>query len=389
MVDERQGAASLSRVELYELVWSTPMVTLAKRFGISGTGLAKICRRLDVPYPPRGHWAKLAAGKKSERQPLPRAAAGTPSTVEIVSSQRVAPPVVAPPALQEQLSAKPAVVPVPERLNRPHAVIAKWLADYERSKREARQARDPWHRDILKPAEFTDQDRRRHRILHALFKELERRGAKVTEDDRRRLLVEVVGEQIEIDLRGKLKQVRRPLSDKERDWRSSNRTGFKRELQPTGMLLFAIKTYLPDGLRREWLEKPDSPLEGDLPEIVATLLAAGPLLADLRRQREERAQAYALEQRRLEEERQRRQQDHNRWRRFIELAELWRQTALAREFLSALLERDYLPAEEVSGRPLSEWIEWAQERTQSVDPLAQGVGGVFEELGKVTSWIYR
>lgn len=33
------------------------MSRLSERFGLSGNGLAKICRRLDVPYPPRGYWA--------------------------------------------------------------------------------------------------------------------------------------------------------------------------------------------------------------------------------------------------------------------------------------------------------------------------------------------
>jgi hypothetical protein len=52
----------LSRKELYEIVWSKPMTTLAKEYGISDVGLAKICRRHQVPLPPRGYWAKLAAG---------------------------------------------------------------------------------------------------------------------------------------------------------------------------------------------------------------------------------------------------------------------------------------------------------------------------------------
>jgi hypothetical protein len=44
--------------ELYRMVWDRPMIRLAEEFGITENGLAKICDRLDVPYPPRGHWAK-------------------------------------------------------------------------------------------------------------------------------------------------------------------------------------------------------------------------------------------------------------------------------------------------------------------------------------------
>lgn len=61
----------MNRSELYEKVWSVPMYKLAKEYGISGVGLAKLCRRHSVPVPPRGHWAKLQAGQKSPRLPLP------------------------------------------------------------------------------------------------------------------------------------------------------------------------------------------------------------------------------------------------------------------------------------------------------------------------------
>ena len=58
---------SFTRRELYELVWATPLSTLALQFGLSDRGLAKICKRHRVPTPPRGYWAKLAAGAKPKR----------------------------------------------------------------------------------------------------------------------------------------------------------------------------------------------------------------------------------------------------------------------------------------------------------------------------------
>jgi hypothetical protein len=54
----------LTRQELYDLVWSKPIIKLAQEFGLSDVGLAKICERHRVPTPPRGYWAKKEAGKK-------------------------------------------------------------------------------------------------------------------------------------------------------------------------------------------------------------------------------------------------------------------------------------------------------------------------------------
>lgn len=61
---------TLTREELYELVWSKPMLELAKDFGLSDVALAKRCRRLAVPVPGRGYWARIAAGQTPRQAPL-------------------------------------------------------------------------------------------------------------------------------------------------------------------------------------------------------------------------------------------------------------------------------------------------------------------------------
>lgn len=61
---------SYSREELHELVWSTPIQTLAAKFGLSDRGLAKTCERHLVPVPGRGYWARIEAGQSVKRTPL-------------------------------------------------------------------------------------------------------------------------------------------------------------------------------------------------------------------------------------------------------------------------------------------------------------------------------
>lgn len=60
-----------TREALYKLVWSESTRTLSKRFGISDVGLAKACRRANIPTPDRGYWARIAAGQGCEKTPLP------------------------------------------------------------------------------------------------------------------------------------------------------------------------------------------------------------------------------------------------------------------------------------------------------------------------------
>jgi hypothetical protein len=77
----------LDREELYERVWSKPVAALAREWGLSGPGLKKVCRRLEVPVPPRGYWAKLKAGKHVRRPRLPAVEAGKGEEVPIRASQ--------------------------------------------------------------------------------------------------------------------------------------------------------------------------------------------------------------------------------------------------------------------------------------------------------------
>ena len=62
-----------NRQQLYDEVWAEPTEKVAQRYGVSGVALSKACRLLDIPKPPRGYWAKAAAGHKLPRRPaLPK-----------------------------------------------------------------------------------------------------------------------------------------------------------------------------------------------------------------------------------------------------------------------------------------------------------------------------
>lgn len=52
---------SVTRKELYDLVWSTPMIKLAKEFNLSDNGLRKVCKKYNIPIPSdlQHHFAPL------------------------------------------------------------------------------------------------------------------------------------------------------------------------------------------------------------------------------------------------------------------------------------------------------------------------------------------
>src|SRR5687767_5240127 len=65
--NERQRA----RQQLYEKVWSAPTTQVAAELRISDVALAKRCKKLNVPKPPLGYWAKIAAGQTPPKKALP------------------------------------------------------------------------------------------------------------------------------------------------------------------------------------------------------------------------------------------------------------------------------------------------------------------------------
>jgi hypothetical protein len=124
-----------TRHQLYELVWAGPISTLAKSLGVSDVGLAKVCRRSDIPLPPRGHWAKLNAGKGVTKTPLPLRAPGAAEQVEVGSGRRQ----VYGGGFDEQNAPKTAAPPEPptyeETLNAVETRIQKTLPKTFRSVR--------------------------------------------------------------------------------------------------------------------------------------------------------------------------------------------------------------------------------------------------------------
>jgi hypothetical protein len=252
----------LTREELYEKVWQSAMIHVAAELGISGNGLAKICDRHKIPYPPRGYWAKKAAGKKVVRYRLPDI---QDETLSLIVITRTPGPRPIPQDVKERLENAQStltVIEVPEKLTRPHPIIAAWLASREEKKRKSRQERDPIMKRMYDPGELTELDHRRHRILDALFKALQARGMKLSGSDRGELFAEAEGEKIEFAIREKQKQIRRAPNDQEKkDPFFGSYRKVVQQLQPTGRLLLAIKTYLPQGMKGEWLEPDDEPLE--------------------------------------------------------------------------------------------------------------------------------
>lgn len=66
----------VTRESLYEQAWSTPMTKIGERYRVSSSYLARVFTSLNIPRPPVGYWAQVAAGKGNARPVLPESRPG-------------------------------------------------------------------------------------------------------------------------------------------------------------------------------------------------------------------------------------------------------------------------------------------------------------------------
>lgn len=59
---------SLTREELYKLVWSKPLSTIEKEFNKLPIDIKNACEKFKIPLPENGHWSKL---KFNKQEPIP------------------------------------------------------------------------------------------------------------------------------------------------------------------------------------------------------------------------------------------------------------------------------------------------------------------------------
>jgi hypothetical protein len=125
--DRRSDEDPITRERLYDLVWSEPMIRIAKRFKVSSDYLARVCAQLNVPRPEAGYWAKIAIGKKVPKPTLPDP---RPSDV-LVWSRREVPVRVHRPRQRQRAELPKSVRTTASTLPRVHRLIQGAKAYFE------------------------------------------------------------------------------------------------------------------------------------------------------------------------------------------------------------------------------------------------------------------
>lgn len=358
-------SVTLTRQELYERVWAEPVDTLAKEYGLSNVGLGKACRRHNIPVPPRGYWARRAAGQKLRRPALPAAQDGNES-VTLLGSDRPDPP-----QDEQERDVHPLIafefdpenkIVVPADLRVTHPAIRETKAYWAAQNRGDVDNKLPRLNISVSKATLP----RAFRLLQALFNAIEQRGHKAAATKEGKTILTVLDEVVDVSLREPSKQVRHVPTAKE--LADAKRYSWMRpppyDLVSSGTLVLNIENVW--GIRHSWKDGKTQRLEDVLNDVVVGLIEAA-LQKKVRReeQEHERLRQEELERQR-ETARQRARQERAKVRRLERLREATYEHQRLREFVAQLHE---VVGTVDPDTELGRWLSWAADHVRRLDPL--------------------
>lgn len=383
----------LTRQELYDLVWSTPMTKLAEDFGLSDVGLAKICERHRIPTPPRGYWAKKDAGKKVKQTIFVHVDAPLLDKVEIASVRDRLPEPVREIVEQRRAERKALARPAPSVMmappvEEPHPAIqatAKTLRRAKFQNAEIAKAIGPALCGILIGTKSVE---RVISILDQLARACDARGVTLSPADTR-LSVNVGNDAVTFEIKEKTKQIPHVLTDVELAAQEKRRKRNQRwipgqsnwddvedfgpwppkfDTVRTGELGLEVHGW-GDGLRRSWRDGKMQVLEGLISQVVDGL-EAHIVATRLRREARERDEAERKElDRRRGLAKARRERKSNRKALLNKLIRTERQAAQLRAWLAS---QESNTASTIDPN-LTRMMDWAREQLAALaavlDPI--------------------
>lgn len=346
----------VQRDELFKRVWDTPMARLAREFGLSDVGLAKICKRMGIPRPPRGYWARLEAGKVTQKPMLGKLPEGCVDHAVIRPSPESVYPV-------QKVEVEK--IPVPSGLNDPHRLTSKSMASFEKGKPDEKGVvlpRNKYSYDIRVTRESLD---RAHLVMDTLVKALEERGypVKLTGEHKGRSVVTVDDESFQFGITEKIRRSTHKLMPEERAKTVRYYWEIPRyDYHPTGQLALRIFNAFY-GVRQQWSDGKIQKIETCLGEFIEGLRIAAEREKERRAENERRRIAWQEEERRRAEIRRLEDIEKRKADKLLKDVDGWATARRIRAYITELESKH----SDVEGVP--EWIEWARAYADKIDPI--------------------
>jgi len=395
-----------NRDELYEDVWNQPLTALVPKYGVSAVAIGKTCRKLQVPLPGRGYWAKKAHGHAVTRKPLPKLL----EVPRIMRYQRPTgccerDPKSAPQPefpvenedkieidrINQMLSAGAFVIKKPRKaLRHPLIVAARGLLRHSFASKQILQV--PWNESCLDIRVSKTTLSRALGIMAAIISILEDHGVRVRvmPGDRSRgdgsheTAATIFGERIQFGITERTRQVRVPDPTATPD--NAGRQRSVSHYEATGELsvhVFSGSSYFTT----IWRDTEQTKIESLVPECIASIMK---IAVEYRRTTAKRRQEQFFQNLRWEELQQLKSQiegEEARIQRLERGADSWHRARRIREYVLALVECKKKQAKELGpDTALGRWTIWALQQADRIDPLTENPTSILDRKRELEGW---
>lgn len=359
----------LTREELYNLVWSIPLLTLSKRYIISDVGLRKICIKMEIPLPKAGHWQKLYFNKKISKPELSSDYKGQHeislklrTNESCINQTAQALSKIHEKQIEEEMKL---MLDVPGKLTNPNKLVITARESLNDKTRYEYRGLISCRRDELDITVSRSNIPRALRFMNTLIKLLEARGHSV-EIQNSDTYVIINQQRIKVQLREKLK--REIVKGK---------YGNDSVYQPTGILAFQITSY-PN---KEWKDG-SSMIETLLSKIIAKV--------ELMAEEKEKQEVEIRKQLEIRKEQERIRINHEK-KREKDLEDFKDVLSKAARWHKAINLRNYIKEVEVKaknenrlGDELKLWLQWAKQKADWYDPFTEMKDELLDNIDRKT-----
>lgn len=341
----------LTRKQLYDLVWSTPISKLAQQYACSSDGIKKICKKFEIPMPQNGFWLKLKHNKKVKIEKLNPIFGGIDKIVLTIREEGntvnfdQTPLTIRTKEIENDPNAP---LTVPEIITNPD-ILTVQTKDYWKGKIKFNSYRED-NRIVYPIRVGNDCEKRALLFMDSFTKLLRYRGHTWSKEySYTGVLIDTVF--IEIDLREASKRI--PPTTK---YGSS-------QYIPTGELIIKMGKYSGE---KEWRDG-----KTKVEAILAKIMAKLEIYAAQEKIRKEESRIYRLkyeeEKERKEEIVKRRNEEIEKFSQLVNLSEQYNKTILVRRYIEA--ERQNAINTNNLTLDKQHWLNWATAKADWLDPL--------------------
>jgi hypothetical protein len=356
----------VTRKDLYEIVWTTPLYKITQQYALSNEGIKKICKEYDVPMPKGSYWSKLKFNKNFKKDKLNPVFRGVDKIVlEIREEGNLINLDNTPLTIRtKEIEIDPkAPIIVPDKLTKPDILIQN-IKNFHQSRKNKDFVRNDKLDTVSIYVEEVNYNRALN-IMDSFIKLLRHRGHFFRRDINNRG-PHIVAYDVEFSF-GIREKTKRILSDK----------------------IYETATYIPTGIlilkigesfrAKEWVDGATK-LETKLAKVVAKI----ELDAKNELETREKRRIYKIQEAEKEilrkEFQTKRDKELINTKDLFKLAEYHNKANIIRDYVSRIENQE--PINKQERTELKEWIKWAMDKADWLDPLVNKSDELLNERDK-------